>query len=295
MSIEMKVTTTKSTGFYIRAAKSFFSGTDANAAADGQPAVEAKAPVEELKISGFGKAINVVSQVAVKLEADSIADISNITTGYPEINSGRRCPQIVISMKKLTKTKKNPETRFTVTVVNLNGEAILHEVEIGVDEQLRILMFRAADVLGEHHRVQLIATDGRKLAAATAMKDSGLNNGDTLTAVTSPAAVLEDDGGGTAELKADGIVVVTAGGFASEGFSKVQHQLTDVGSIYCTRGAFAALNVDGIVVSWGREGEDGDSSQVQAQLSVDVGDIYPTNAAFAALKIDGAVVAWGDK
>ena len=98
-------------------------------AADGQPAVGAKAPLEELKISGLGEAINMVCEIAAKLEADSIADISSIETGYPEMNGGRRCPQITIYMMKLTKAeKKKPETNFLMTVVNLNGEAILDEV-----------------------------------------------------------------------------------------------------------------------------------------------------------------------
>ena len=57
MVIEIKVTNKKSTGFYIRAAKCFLSGINAKVAADGQPAVEAKAPIEELKISGLGEAM----------------------------------------------------------------------------------------------------------------------------------------------------------------------------------------------------------------------------------------------
>ena len=90
----------------------------------------------------------------------------------------------------MTKAEKQREKSFTITVVNLNGNAILHEVEIGVDEQCRILMFRVADALGEPQRVQLIAADGIKLAADTCIGDSGLKNGATLTVVTNPAAVF---------------------------------------------------------------------------------------------------------
>ena len=68
----MKVIKRKGTGFYIRAAKSFFKE---KVIADCQPAVEAKAV--ELKVIGLGEAISVAIAVAMKLEAENIADISN--------------------------------------------------------------------------------------------------------------------------------------------------------------------------------------------------------------------------
>eukprot|EP00931_Biecheleriopsis_adriatica_P068971 TRINITY_DN42864_c0_g1_i1.p1 TRINITY_DN42864_c0_g1~~TRINITY_DN42864_c0_g1_i1.p1 ORF type:complete len:314 (+),score=71.35 TRINITY_DN42864_c0_g1_i1:88-1029(+) len=99
----LKVTNKKGAGFYSRAAKSFFKGMEAEEASDGKPAVEAKAPVDELKISGLGEATNVAVAVAAKLDADGTAEISNVQTAYPEMTSGRGCPQITISMKKVTK------------------------------------------------------------------------------------------------------------------------------------------------------------------------------------------------
>jgi len=57
--------------------------------------------------------------------------------------------------------------------------------------------------------------------------------------------------------------------------------------------AFAALRVDGSVVTWGSPEYGGDCSKVKAQLTVDVQHIYATNGAFAALKADGSVVTWG--
>ena len=60
-------------------------------------------------------------------------------------------------------------------------------------------------------------------------------------------------------------------------------------------GAFAAVRVDGSVVTWGTPGAGGDCSKVKAQLTVDVRSIYSTRGAFAALKADGSVVAWGDE
>ena len=57
--------------------------------------------------------------------------------------------------------------------------------------------------------------------------------------------------------------------------------------------AFAALKADGSVVTWGSNGDGGDSSGVAGQLSSGVVQIFSTGSAFAALKVDGSVVTWG--
>eukprot|EP00408_Alexandrium_pacificum_P035668 CAMPEP_0171271680 /NCGR_PEP_ID=MMETSP0790-20130122/61358_1 /TAXON_ID=2925 /ORGANISM="Alexandrium catenella, Strain OF101" /LENGTH=51 /DNA_ID=CAMNT_0011740573 /DNA_START=36 /DNA_END=187 /DNA_ORIENTATION=- len=51
--MEMKVSTKKGIGFYIRAVASFLKGVEAKEASEGKEAVEAKPPVDELKISGL--------------------------------------------------------------------------------------------------------------------------------------------------------------------------------------------------------------------------------------------------
>ena len=70
-SVEMKVSTKKPAGAYARAAQSFLKGVDAKPALeaveakDGQKALaakearEAKPPVDHLRISGLGEAVNV--------------------------------------------------------------------------------------------------------------------------------------------------------------------------------------------------------------------------------------------
>jgi Ca2+-binding RTX toxin-like protein len=87
----------------------------------------------------------------------------------------------------------------------------------------------------------------------------------------------------------------------------------DVVQIFSTshvfESAFAALRVDGSVVTWGDVDDGGDSSvhhsfsgsgeqdySVAAQLdgSVDVTQIFSTNFAFAALRVDGSVITWGE-
>jgi hypothetical protein len=58
--------------------------------------------------------------------------------------------------------------------------------------------------------------------------------------------------------------------------------------------AFAALKIDGSVVTWGISSSGGDSSAVASKLT-GVKKIYPcAYNAFAALKEDGAVVVWGN-
>ncbi|GAD80298.1 hypothetical protein [Vibrio ezurae] len=74
--------------------------------------------------------------------------------------------------------------------------------------------------------------------------------------------------------------------------SGVSEQLkSGVRTLYCTSTAFAALKVNGSVVTWGKDG--GDSSSVSNSLASGVVSIYSTAFAFAALKNDGSVVTWG--
>merc|ERR1719199_2407160 len=98
--MEMKVSNKKGIGFYIRAAGSFLKGVEAQAASEGKEAVEAKAPVDSLKISGLGEAINVAVAAAARMEADGLGTISKIETEYPDMTSGRGCAQIVISVSR---------------------------------------------------------------------------------------------------------------------------------------------------------------------------------------------------
>mmetsp|Transcript_60179 Transcript_60179/g.171066 ORF Transcript_60179/g.171066 Transcript_60179/m.171066 type:complete len:105 (-) Transcript_60179:263-577(-) len=99
-SMEMKVSMKKGIGFYIRAASSFLKGVEAREAADGKEAVEAKEPVDELKISGLGEAINAAVTAATRAEADGIGEITKVETQYPDMASGRGCAQIIITVKR---------------------------------------------------------------------------------------------------------------------------------------------------------------------------------------------------
>jgi ribosomal protein L30E len=69
----------------------------------------------------------------------------------------------------------------------------------------------------------------------------------------------------------------------------------DVKQIFSSSEAFAALRVDGSVVTWGNPRNGGDSSSVAKQLdgTIDVKQIFSSSEAFAALRVDGSVVTWG--
>eukprot|EP00929_Paragymnodinium_shiwhaense_P016190 TRINITY_DN1243_c0_g2_i1.p2 TRINITY_DN1243_c0_g2~~TRINITY_DN1243_c0_g2_i1.p2 ORF type:complete len:104 (-),score=45.20 TRINITY_DN1243_c0_g2_i1:131-442(-) len=98
--MEMKCTMKKPVGFYIKSAQAFLKGVDAVEATDDKEAKEAKPPVEEMKISGLGEAINAAVSAAVRAEAEGLATITKVETLYPEMTSGRGCAQIVLTLKK---------------------------------------------------------------------------------------------------------------------------------------------------------------------------------------------------
>lgn len=99
-NLEMKVSTKKGVGFYIRAATSFLTGVEAQKADGDRPAVEKKAPVDRLSISGLGDAINIAVAVAVQCEKDGLATINKIETNYPDMAQGRGCSHITIALDR---------------------------------------------------------------------------------------------------------------------------------------------------------------------------------------------------
>eukprot|EP00435_Cladocopium_sp_Y103_P074845 s178_g51.t1 len=77
--------------------------------------------------------------------------------------------------------------------------------------------------------------------------------------------------------------------------SSVQHRLDGkVTHIAATTSAFAAILVDGSVVTWGYFEEGGDASEVQNQLQ-NVVEIEGNGYAFAARLVNGSVVSWGEQ
>ena len=142
--------------------------------------------------------------------------------------------------------------------------------------------------------LRLAAPDGRLLAPTMPLPLSGLQNGDSLTAValqpkitaTRSAFALWCEGG-------DRIITWGHPDFGGDS-PGVQDQLRNVQQISGTFGAFAALLAEGTVVTWGHPKYGGDSSRVQAQLR-NVKQICGTASAFAAILEDLTVVTWGSR
>lgn len=99
--VDMKVTMKKGASFYVRAATTFLKGAEGREASEGKEALPALKPVDELKVSGLGEAVNVAVTVASRAEADGLAKIVKIKTRYPEMTSGRGCGQIMIHLKRI--------------------------------------------------------------------------------------------------------------------------------------------------------------------------------------------------
>mmetsp|Transcript_115368 Transcript_115368/g.337317 ORF Transcript_115368/g.337317 Transcript_115368/m.337317 type:complete len:390 (+) Transcript_115368:101-1270(+) len=98
--MELKVTSKKGTGFYVRAATAFLKGADARAAVDGKEAQDARPPVDFLRITALGDAIGVAAAVAQRMEAEGLGEVLKVQTNYPDMPNGRACSQMVIYMKR---------------------------------------------------------------------------------------------------------------------------------------------------------------------------------------------------
>merc|ERR1739848_603193 len=95
-SVEMKVSAKKSASFYIRALRSFLQGREQRPAEEGRAAVEAREPVDKLRISGLGEAINAAVAAASCVEAEGICRICSIRTVCLQLEGSQRsCPQII--------------------------------------------------------------------------------------------------------------------------------------------------------------------------------------------------------
>ena len=143
-----------------------------------------------------------------------------------------------------------------------------------------------------------ISASGALLGGSGTLSQFGVQNGDTITAVTQSVAVAAS-ARAFALIRADGSVVTWGCRHGGGDSSAVQHQLHNVLQIQAAEAGFAALRDDGVVVSWGDqhlEGEDVFSfseSDVPRREIPDVRQIQAAKYAFAAIKEDGSVVTWG--
>lgn len=95
--VEMKVTTKKSTSFYINCAKRFLQGGEDK---DGNK----QKAVRALTVSGLGEAINVAVATAAIMQKEGLGKIDTIETSYPQLDAGsssRGCPLIKLRILRV--------------------------------------------------------------------------------------------------------------------------------------------------------------------------------------------------
>jgi len=144
--------------------------------------------------------------------------------------------------------------------------------------------------------LRLFAPDGRLLNQKRTLQASGLQDGDSITAVvqsklkaaaTESTVALWCSGGGVVTWNRSVLVDDSI----SDG--RVRGQLENVRKIHATRDAFAAILADGSVETCGNPDFGGDSTMVRDELK-NVQQICATHSAFAAILADGSVVTWGN-
>jgi hypothetical protein len=74
------------------------------------------------------------------------------------------------------------------------------------------------------------------------------------------------------------------------------NSIRNVGTIkgmYNNNGAFALIDNNGMVITWGEDWAGGDSTNVTNDISMNVAMVYSNDYAFTALKTSGTIVSWG--
>ena len=139
-------------------------------------------------------------------------------------------------------------------------------LSLPLDGTVLDLKLAAQQSLGQGF-LRLAASDGRLLNPTEPLQDSGLQSGDSITAVAQQPKVAATDC--AMALWCPGGGVVTWGHSGSGGDStEVGDQLRNVQQIHATGFAFAAILADGSVVTWGYPTFGGDSTRVSDQLKM---------------------------
>ncbi|CAK9038287.1 unnamed protein product [Durusdinium trenchii] len=179
-----------------------------------------------------------------------------------------------------------------VKVLFVSGRQLLVSTE---EETIGQLVLRICEKLPQRPEgVLRLCYDGAPLKPSSSLRDAGIRDGDTLTAVLHDAFLVANRrsfllGGASAGAS----LLRSWDTSSSSSSSSSPPDVTEVLEIQSTPFAFSAVKADGSVVTWGRAEEGGDSAHVQEQLE-QVTQIQATEHSFAALRADGTVVSWGD-
>ena len=142
----------------------------------------------------------------------------------------------------------------------------------------------AQQALGQSF-LRLAASDGRLLDPAEALQLSGIQDGDTITAIAQQPKLAAT--AAAFALWCVGSDRIATWGDPNKGgdSTAVQDQLKDVRQICATHSAFAAIRAQSSLqdmLTWGKADSGGDSTAVQDQLR-NVQQICATHGAFAAI------------
>ncbi|CAJ1413727.1 unnamed protein product [Effrenium voratum] len=130
---------------------------------------------------------------------------------------------------------------------------------------------------------------GRELEANSAL-EANLGHGDTIDAVAQQLEVASTDQAFALFVAGGPSPVLLWGNEIAGGYSNVRE--TRIKKIRGNLAAFAGIQTDGQVVTWGYVGSGGCCRALREQLT-NVKQIQATDTAFAAIRADGVAVAWG--
>eukprot|EP00435_Cladocopium_sp_Y103_P009833 s1351_g2.t1 len=164
-------------------------------------------------------------------------------------------------------------------------------VKVSQSGTIADLKIAAQQAFGQRF-LRLAAPDGRLLDPTNSLQLSGLQDGDSLTAVAQQPKIAATSGAFALWCVGGDRIVTWGQAHAAADSSRIRRQLRSVQQICGISCAFAALLADGSVVTWGHQRSGGDSSRVQGRLR-NVRQICSSHAAFAAILPDGRVVTWG--
>jgi uridine kinase len=201
---EMRVGAKKGSGLYIRTARSFLKGLEPKEAEGDRPGIEAKAPVDELNISGLGDAIVATVTVARQMEAEGLGTIERIETNYPEMPGGRSCAQISVLVKRIKAvTSPKPVVVVGITGCSRSGKS-------WVAKELRSLL-GSCQIVGQDAywaRMCQVTVDGKQVSSEEEPECTDHDAFASAIANASAAAAKSFDGSKSSFVIAEGFQLV---------------------------------------------------------------------------------------
>ncbi|CAK9018612.1 unnamed protein product [Durusdinium trenchii] len=161
-------------------------------------------------------------------------------------------------------------------------------VQLSATRRVAELKAAAEKAFGQSF-LRLLTANGISLNPQTLLADTGLRDGDTLSAVSCPPRVAAA-GKAFAMWCPNGGCIAWGDPVAGGDCSSVAEQLWPVKEVQGSYAGFAALRSDGRVTCWGDVGVE---TELPSTLR-DIQQLQSTNFAYATLDRQGRVYCWGD-